>query len=243
MSFSDSLIGTENGVALGRGANASVEGAIAIGSTKGSPTSGAVTDGAHATADGAIAIGPGAKATAEGAIQIGAGTNATANSIQLASPLMTLPTLAGGAATAAAVLRVGETVTEGLELFVLDKEVTLTNAVSTDVVTLPAGSIPLGGQVNLNTLVEDSGSDGASPIAKIGLGISGTVSKYAIADALTKNTKGGKLVTLAVLGSAEDVKLYALVSAGTASTSKFTAGSKVRVRLYYLALNNLDDEA
>lgn len=116
----------------------------------------------------------------------------------------------------------------------LDETVTLTNAVSTNLVgTLPAGAYVRSIQVNLTSAVTGDAS-GDDLFAKLGLGISGTIVKYGVTSVLTKNAKITKIPAQAVLASGETLGLYAVKADGsTACTEKFTAGGTVRVRVWY----------
>ena len=147
-----------------------------------------------------------------------------------------------GAATPAVALRIGATITEGLEVTVYDEIITLTNAVKTaTTLTLPAGAVVLSAQLNLQTLVAGDAS-GDDALAKIGLGITGTAVKYGVTSALTQNAKIDKIPDWAVLSGTELLEIFGIKADGsTECTEKFTAGATVRVRVVYLACNSLDN--
>jgi hypothetical protein len=151
--------------------------------------------------------------------------------------------LSDGGATAEVALRIGATLTEGLEVKVYDETLTLTNAVSLDTnCVMPAGAVILSVQGNLESAVEGDGA-GGDAVAKIGLGISGgDEDAYAEFAALTKNTKANGIPDWAVLSAETTVAIFGLQADGdTAATEEFAAGGTVRVRVVYLELNSLDD--
>jgi hypothetical protein len=149
-----------------------------------------------------------------------------------------------GATAAAAALRFGDSLTEGLELCVIDETVTLTNAASTNITnTVPGGAVILGAQGNLQTAVAGDAS-GDNGLVKIGIGNSGDPDAYGKSSGLTKNLKiDGMIAAWAKLGSAEQIAVYAVDTNGAAVSEKFVAGATVRVRVYYLQLNSLDNAA
>lgn len=153
-------------------------------------------------------------------------------------------TLKGGAATPAVVARIGASATEGLEVKVYDEIIAITNAVTTNTTcAIPAGAVILSAQVNLvKTVVGDTSGDNL--LARVGLGITGTVVKYGVSADLVKNTKIDTLPAWAV-NAGETLAVYAVKADGsTAATEKFVAsGAAVRVRVVYLVPNSLDDAA
>lgn len=162
---------------------------------------------------------------------------------EIGNPATALPIKTMGAATPALYKRLGKTATEGTEWYIIDEEVTLTNAVETNLTTqVPANSVILTVQANLNTAVtgDASGDDG---LTKVGIGITSDPDKYGKTAALTKNAKSDFIPAWALLSSAETVCVKAADNAGAAVTEKFTAGGKVRVRIVYITLNSLDDAA
>lgn len=154
------------------------------------------------------------------------------------------PSLHAGATAAAVAFRFGLSLTEGLELQVIDETVTLTNAASTNLTnTVPSGAVIIGAQANLQTAVTGDGS-GDNGLVKVGIGKASDPDHYGKTSGLTKNLKCGALIAdYAVLSSAEQIAVYAVDTDGAAVTEKFTAGGTVRVRVYYWAFNDLDDAA
>lgn len=116
---------------------------------------------------------------------------------------------------------------------VVEETLTLTNAVSKSMTAeIPAGAVIKSVAVNLQTAVTGDAS-GDDLLARVGLGISGTVAKYGSITALTKNSKLTKIPTHAVLASAETLVIYALKTDNSACTEKFVAGGIVKVRVVY----------
>jgi hypothetical protein len=148
-----------------------------------------------------------------------------------------------GVATAAVALRLGQTATEGLELKVIDEDVTLTNAVAKDLTDdIPSGAVILSVQANLETAITGDGT-GDDLLAKVGIGVVADPDKYGKTSALTKNLKVDTIPNWAVLSGAEDIQVYACQTDGSACTEKFVAAGVVRVRIVYLTCNSLDDAA
>lgn len=149
-----------------------------------------------------------------------------------------------GATAAAVAARFGDTVTEGLELRVIDETVTLTNAASTNLTnTVPSGAVIIGAHGNLQTTVVGDAS-GDNGLVKIGIGKASDPDHYGKSADLIKNTKiSGLIPTWAVLSGTEQIAVYAVDTNGAAVTEKFVAGATVRVRVYYLAFNDLDNAA
>jgi hypothetical protein len=127
------------------------------------------------------------------------------------------------------------------DVFTIDQIVTLTNAVSTALATqVPAGAVITSICANADTLVEGDAS-GDNLLARVAIGISGTIAKYGAMNALTKNTKLTATPTHAVLASAETITLFAAKTDNSAATEKFVAGGRVRVRITYLRAAALPD--
>lgn len=144
----------------------------------------------------------------------------------------------GASNTGEVLARLGLTSSEGTEVLVFDEDVSVGSAAAAhDLnIDIPSGSVILSTQVNLDTAVT-----GASGAAGVGLGISGTETKYGEASALTKNTKIDTIPDWAVLSGAEDIQLYATDGAGTPTGTIGGSSEVVRVRIVYLALNSLDN--
>jgi len=160
-------------------------------------------------------------------------TTDSGETIQIGKP----PTLALGAATAAVAMRFGASVTEGLEIKVIDETVSTESAVASIDLTedVPSGAVILSAQANLETAVT------TTTATKIGLGISTDPDKYGLTSGLTKNLKIDTVPDWAVLGSAEDVQVYACDNTGAADGT-IDSGS-IRVRIVYAVCNSLDDAA
>lgn len=131
----------------------------------------------------------------------------------------------------------GTSNTEGLSLTVMEQTVVIgSSAASHDLnIDIPSGAMPIGGQLLNATIIT------ATTAVKVGLGTAADPDKYGLTPALTKNSKHGKLVAPTPLGSAEDVRIYACDTGGSAAGT-LDSGS-VRVRLYYWALSGLDNAA
>jgi hypothetical protein len=123
----------------------------------------------------------------------------------------------------------------------VEETLTLTNAVSRAMTAqIPAGAVITSVAVNLQTAVTGDAS-GDDLLARIGLGISGTVAKYGSVTALTKNAKLTRIPAHAVLASAETLTLFACKTDNSAATEKFTAGGVVKVRVTYETAAALPD--
>ena len=148
-------------------------------------------------------------------------------------------TAKGGAAAAAVVLRFGDTVTEGLEVRVIDEVVSFADAALSKDLTedIPSGAVVLSAQANVQTAITGGGTS-----VKVGIGTSGTKNKYGLLTSLAKNTsKSDVIPDWAVLSGAEDVRVYSVASDGTTAGDTNLSVGSVRVRIAYLAPNSLDD--
>lgn len=153
-------------------------------------------------------------------------------------------TLTAGAGTAAVALRIGKSVTEGLERKVIDETVTATNAVSIALTAgaIPAGAVVLSAQAVIDTTLTGDGT-GDGLLARVGIGISSSKAKYGATADMVKNTKLNTIPAHAV-NAGETILLYGLKADGTtAATEKFTAGGKVRVHIVYEVATSLDNVA
>lgn len=147
-------------------------------------------------------------------------------------------TLNAGAATAAVALRIGATITEGLELRVIDEVVDVSSAAASFDLTqdVPVSSVILAVQANANTAITGSGASG------FGIGISGSETVYGESSTLTQNSKIDTMsASWTVLGSARDVRIYATDGAGTPAGTIGGSSEAIRVRIIFYALNSLDD--
>lgn len=122
------------------------------------------------------------------------------------------------------------------ECFVVDEVVTFTNATEANLSrTIPAGSVILSVQANLDTtVVGDASGDDLG--VKVGIGITATPNKYGLTTNLTQNQKINTIPDWAVLGSAEQICAKLAKTDGTACTEKVVAGAKVRIRVTWLQI-------
>jgi hypothetical protein len=142
----------------------------------------------------------------------------------------------GTSAQLITLLQFGATVTEGMRVMVLEETVTGLAAVSTDLSNdVPSGAVIIGVQANIEVLVVAGGTS-----VKVGIGPTADPDKYAITGDLLLNTKADGIPDWAVLSSAEDVQINMCATGGGIGDTVATAGS-VRVRIYYLDLNSLDN--
>lgn len=162
---------------------------------------------------------------------------ATITSATIATLNSTIIELSAGAAAAAVAQRFGASATEGYEIFVINEVVDLgSSGASFDLTEdVPSGAIILSAQANLQDLIS------ATTAVKVGLGISGDEDKYGKTSNLTQNQKIDTIPTHAVLGSAEDIQIFAVDTSGAAAGVIGGTGEEVRVYLVYAALNSLDD--
>jgi hypothetical protein len=144
--------------------------------------------------------------------------------------------LTGSSTAGKNVLQIGGSTTEGLELRCVEETLTALAAISTDLTSdIPAGAVPIGGQINIDTLVVAGGTS-----VKVGIGPTSDPDKYGITGDLLKNTKGDLLSDPAVPTSAEDVQVNMCATGGSLGNTAASAGA-VTIRLYYWALNSMDD--
>ena len=119
-----------------------------------------------------------------------------------------------------------------------DETLSALAAVSTDLTEdVPAGAVILSVQGNIETLCVAGGTS-----VKVGIGPTADPDKYGKTTAFTKNLKIDTIPDWAVLGSAEDIQINAVATAGGIGDTAFSAGA-VRVRIVYLATNSLDNAA
>lgn len=159
----------------------------------------------------------------------------TAGQTQALSGAQTLTN--DGTGTGAVALRFGATATEGLEITVYD-EVLTPAAVETAVLTVPAGSVILGVQTNVETALTAGGTS-----VTMSIGTAADPDKYGThgSDTLAQNAKIDTIPDWAVLSSGEAIVITAAATGGTADgDTAFSAGT-VRARVVYAALNSLDD--
>jgi hypothetical protein len=125
----------------------------------------------------------------------------------------------------------------------VEERLTLTNAVSRAMAAaIPIGAVIRSIHVNLDTAVTGDDS-GDNLLARIAVGITGTVAKYGSVTTLTKNSKRSAIPAHAVLAAAETITLFAAKTDNTAATEKFTAGGIVRIRVCYAVPIDLPNAA
>lgn len=167
-----------------------------------------------------------------------------------ATSVDTTPLLSGsdvlataGAAVAADALKFGVSRTEGLVVKVIDETLDLTalgakfKALTS---AIPAGSVILGVQGNTEAAVTAGGTT-----VTLSLGLNGSdPDKYGTVsggDSLAQNGKIDFLPDWVVLSGAEQIDLCGTVTGGaTLGDTNISAGS-VRVRVYYLTTDSLND--
>lgn len=139
-----------------------------------------------------------------------------------------------------AILDEADAIFDRVDVVTLTEQVTVTNAVKTDMSTaVPAGAVILSVAGRNDTLIEGDGT-GDDGLVRVGLGVAGNPDAYGIG-LLTKNVKTGGIPTLAPLGSETTLGVYAADAAGAAVTEKFTAGGKVTISIVYLVPKALPD--
>ncbi len=149
-------------------------------------------------------------------------------------------TITAGGITPAVGLRFGGTLTEGLEVRIFDETYTIAASADNFDLTsdIPSGAVILGAQLNIATAVVGAGTPAATAV---GLGVDGDPNKYGETTGFTKNLKSDAMAAWAVLSATENVKLFATDGSGTKQGT--LESGVVRVRIYFIALNGLDDVA
>lgn len=152
-----------------------------------------------------------------------------------------LQMVGAGTGTGDVIQRIGGTTTEGLELRVIDVTVSPA-AVETAVATLPAGSVVISVQGNVQSALTGGGTT-----VTWSLGVAADPDKYgtagypSAADALTKNSKSRWLGPFTQLASAEAIVLTGAATGGAADGDTALTVGSVRVRIVYWTCNDLDD--
>lgn len=133
----------------------------------------------------------------------------------------------------------GSTSAEGLQTVIVDKVIDLADnvALSNAVYILPAGSVIVSVQANVQSAITGGGTT-----VKAGLGVDADPDQYGLSAALTQNAKITTIPDWAVLAAPTPVKLFACATNGAAGDTALTVGS-VRVRMVYLSAVNLIDAA
>lgn len=149
-----------------------------------------------------------------------------------------LTLLGAGTGTGDVVARLGGSATEGLELRVYEATVS-PEAIETSLIEIPANSVILSVQANVETALTGGGTTVAWSI-----GVADDPDKYGTAgDDLTRNAKLDFIPAWSFLSAAEQLVLTgAATGGGSDGDTALTAGS-VRVRVVYLTLASLDDAA
>jgi hypothetical protein len=209
---------------------------------------GGITSIIRSYGNGGLVIGPATTTTAAYPFQLVNGTTTVHISGQT-------PALGGGmtlsptvSTTGASALRIGQSITEGLELNVLEQTVTIEASVANFPLTgtLPANIMVIGAQATLKEAITCEGA-----CVRLGIGIDGVSpstapSKYGLSDAaaggvLAANSKINGLIT-PVVTSSEQISIWACDNGGAkAGTFVGDGSSQIRVRIYYYSLNGLDN--
>ena len=146
-----------------------------------------------------------------------------------------------GTGTGDVIERIGNTATEGLELRVFEDTISPA-AVETNVVNLPAGSIPIAVLGNVEAALTGGGTT-----VTWSIGTAGDPDKYGTAgfptqaDSLAKNSKSRFLGPFTQLTSAEQIVLSAAATGGAADGDTALTVGSVRIRVIYWTCNDLDD--
>lgn len=159
--------------------------------------------------------------------------------IELITNSQRLSHYAQGAVTAEVAQRFGKSITEGLELKIIEEDIVLDGSASNALTTNPLiGSVIICAQANLETAVT------ATTAVKVGLGtlVGGDdPDLYGITSALTKNLKIDTMVAFTLLAAEEELAVFACATNGAAAGTLDTG--TVRVRIIYYEPNSLDDAA
>jgi len=144
-----------------------------------------------------------------------------------------------GTGTGSVAARIGGSSNEGVEVIVFENDISPA-AVETAVVTVPAGTVILSVQSNVEVALTGGGTT-----VTYALGTAADPDKYGYpgSDTLAKNSKINTIPDWAVLGSSEAIVLSGAATGGTADGDTALTVGTVRVRIVYLALNGLDDAA
>jgi len=146
-----------------------------------------------------------------------------------------------GSGTGDVIERIGLTATEGQELVVYEGTIS-PNAVETNVINVPAGSVILSVQANVQTALTGGGTT-----VTWSLGTAATPNKYGTAgyptqaDSLAQNSKSNWMGTWAFLTAAEQMVLTGCATGGAADGDTALTVGSVRVRVIYYTLNALDN--
>jgi len=137
-------------------------------------------------------------------------------------------------------LRFGGSITEGLEVRVMEEEVDLVSAGAKFVAlsnTIPIGSVILSVQANIDEAVTAGGTT-----VSISIGTNGVdPDLYGFVNSLSQNAKIDTIPDWEVLGDNVQLDVCGTIADGTALGDTNLSDGIVRVRIVYLACNSLDD--
>lgn len=139
-----------------------------------------------------------------------------------------------GISAGIAVMRLGATATEGLELRVSENTIS-PSAIETAVCTIPANSRIVSVQSNVQSALTGGGSTDS-----YGIGVAADPDKYGSSATLTQNSKSDFIGDGTQLTSTEAIVLTGTASETADGDTALTVGS-VRIRIVYWTLNSLDD--
>jgi hypothetical protein len=159
--------------------------------------------------------------------------------IELMTNAALLSHYAQGAVSAEVAFRFGKTITEGLELKIIEEDVVMDGSASNALTNNPLiGSVIISVQANLETTIT------ATTAVEVGVGtlVGGDdPNLYSSTADLVKNSKIDTMVAFTVLAAEEELAVFACDVNGAAAGTLDTG--TVRVRIIYFEHNSLDDAA
>lgn len=175
----------------------------------------------------------------KGICRVAAGAAGDLMVIELLTNAALLNFYSQGNAAGTAALRFGTSITEGMELKVIEETIAMDGSASNALTGNPIiGSRVIAVQANLETAIT------ATTAVKVGIGtlVAGDdPNLYGTTADLNQNTKLNTMAANAVLAAEEELAVFACDTNGAAAGSLDTGN--VRVRIYYWELNSLDDAA
>ncbi|RMG57350.1 MAG: hypothetical protein D6722_25085 [Bacteroidetes bacterium] len=141
--------------------------------------------------------------------------------------------LGAGASTGDVISRIGASPSEGLELVVYEETISPA-AIETSVVNVPAFSMVLAVQSNVETALTGGGTTDS-----YGIGTSADPDKYGSSSTLTQNSKSN-YIGATPNASSEQIVLTGTSGGAVAGDTALTVGS-VRIRVVYYTLSSLDN--
>ncbi len=149
-----------------------------------------------------------------------------------------LSTSVGGTAAGVVFKRLGSTLTEGYETFVVDETLLALAAISTDLTAdVPAGAVILSVQGNVDAAITGGGTS-----VNVCIGTTGNPDlRSPTVGALTLDAKIDHIPAYASLASAEDLQVHMCTAAGAIGDTAASGGGAFRVRIVYANTNSLDD--